>query len=117
MFDKKKYYKEKIDPLVRQIAIHCAAEDIPCLMVFAVADDGVHTSYEREMYTPGEVIDEISEDLIPKCVNVLCNQFDVVPCSDFTNFSMDSPDNGVTDHEKTEELADAKRQSMQEEEL
>lgn len=90
-FDKRKEYKEFIEPLVKQIDQLCAIHNIPYAAVFAIFDDGNKTDYIKKNLFPALDI-ELTNDISGNLMLALMGGKFVVPGTEINNF-----DAGITD--------------------
>ena len=80
-YDKTEIYAKDIAPLVKQILLLCDQNKIPVFITLALRDDGKETTWYSEMISSMNADRKLSNDYLPKIVNVL-NGFDLVPYLD-----------------------------------
>ncbi len=80
-YDKTELYAKDIAPLVKQILLLCDQNQIPAFITMAVRDDGKETVWQSKMISSMNADRKLSNDYLPKMVNVL-NGFDLVPYLD-----------------------------------
>lgn len=87
-YDKKDLYNKEIAPLLRELLVACDRYQIPMFATFAIGDTGKDTVYQSEMISSMNAGVRLSEDLLPKHVNIL-NGFDVVPYLDVKTLDLE----------------------------
>ena len=87
-YDKKTLYKKEIAPLIQDLLVACDRYQIPMFATFAIQDNGKDTVYQSEMISSMNAGVTLSNDLLPKHVNIL-NGFDVVPYLDVKMLDLD----------------------------
>ena len=87
-YDKKTLYKKEIAPLIQDLLVACDRYQIPMFATFAIQDNGKDTVYQSEMISSLNAGVALSNDLLPKHVNIL-NGFDVVPYLDVKTLDLE----------------------------
>ena len=65
-YDKTKVYQEQIEPLVEQLKIACAINDVPFFMEFAIKNDERSTTYKYEAYSANAMGKPLTKDHFEK---------------------------------------------------
>lgn len=65
IYDKKKYFKSKLEPLIRDLKLHCNMEHMPMFITVAVKNDNSGTEYASDMVLAGSGT-ELKENRISK---------------------------------------------------
>ena len=87
-YDKNDIYEKEIAPLVKEVLLLCDQNQIPAFITLAVSDDGKETTWHSEMISSMNADRELSNDLLPKFVNIF-NGFEMVPYLDQKTIDME----------------------------
>ncbi len=92
-FDKRKEYKEFIEPLIEQIDQLCAVHNIPYAAVIAVSDNGNDTNYVKKNLFPALNI-PLANDISGNLMLALMGGKFVVPGTEVNRFDAAIIDEG-----------------------
>lgn len=70
-FDLSVLYQKDIEPLVDHVFAVCQKEDIPCLMCFAIKEDGNETTYQKYIHEPKEGFSSLTRDILSVSLKII----------------------------------------------
>lgn len=90
MESKEEIFKKEIQPLVKQLALACCQNGLPCFLLVADGEDKKTGKFDLKVqtYLPETLSIPTDDTIFADLVNVL-NGFTTVPPTDKSNFSLD----------------------------